>query len=85
MKIENKRIILYASSLIILLMLIFPPYTISERGTVLATGYGFLFKLPRMRVYYYDHLAPVVNTGLLSLQIFGVAIVSILLYKALNK
>lgn len=76
-----QEIILQASSILILLMLIFPPYVIREGGKVIDAGYAFFLKMPNLGLIYYS----TVNSDTLSIQIFGILAITGLLYFAFGK
>ena len=70
---EKQKIVLIIVAVIVLAMLLYPPFhIIVSEGGVLGRGYGWIFNPPHHRA--------VVNTGLLLTQWIGMLIVGIIAY-----
>ena len=73
---KRQRWVLFASSAVVVLMLLFPPFHYPILGRAINAGYGFLFDPPGDR--------PTVNTGMLLVQWVAVILAGGILWVALR-
>lgn len=71
---RNQKIALGVGAAVVALMLLFPPFQLQYRGTVINLGYGLIFKPPAYERS--DSILGSVNTGTLLVQWIGVIVLT---------
>ena len=74
---KMQRYTLFCSAIIILLMLLFPPFAVISSERYVNLGYGFIFGIHRFRQI--DPVYANVNVGTLLIQFVGIVLITVIL------